>query len=134
MRIIPISAVANQSFSVQLEGNRWDITLKAARSTMIADIKLNDEQILSGSRIVAGTPIIPYRFLQGSGNFILLTDSEDIPAWQRFGIDQQLIYGTFDELSSIPAETFTWPALPAYAWRQIAINSLLIILGDPSGN
>lgn len=128
MRIIPLSSTANQSFTLPLDGNRWEFTIKQATSSMIADITLNDETLLSGIRIVAGTPLIPYQFLQGSGNFMLLTEDDEIPNWERFGVDQQLIYGSFDELSAIPAETISWPPIAAYAWRQMAINSLLIVL------
>lgn len=95
---------------------------------MIVDLVLNDEPILTGARIVAGTPLIPYKFLQGSGNFMLLTEQDEIPYWERFGIDQQLIYGSPEELDAIPAEIVSWPAIPAYQWRQMAINSLLIVL------
>jgi len=128
MRIVPISSTPNQSFSVQLDGNRWDFTIKQAVSSMIANITLNDEIILMGSRIVAGTPLIPHEDLQGSGNFMLLTEDEEMPYWERFGVDQQLIYGSFEELAAIPAQTVTWPSIPAYQWRQMAINSLLIVL------
>lgn len=128
MRIIPLSTVPNQSFSVPLDGNRWDFTIKQADVSMLVDLSLNGEIILTGSRVVAGTPLIPYQFLQSSGNFMLLTEDEEMPFWQRFGVDQQLIYGSFDELAAIPAETVSWPPIPAYQWRQMAINSLLIIL------
>lgn len=128
MRLIPLSSVPNQSFSIQLEGNRWGFTIKQASASMIVNITLNDEIILMGSRLVAGTPVIPYQFLQGSGNFMLLTEDDELPYWERFGVDQQLIYGTFDELSAIPAQDITWPPIPAYQWRQMAINSLLIVL------
>lgn len=128
MRVIPLSSVPNQSFSVQLDGNRWDFVIKQANASMVVNLTLNDEIILMGSRVVSGTPLIPYQFLQGSGNFILLTEDEELPEWSRFGIDQQLIYGSFDELSAIPVETVSWPPIPAYQWRQMAINSLLIIL------
>lgn len=128
MRLIPIQATPNQSFSVQLDANRWDIVIKQASSTMIVDLTLNDEVILRGSRVVAGTPLIPYKFLQGAGNFMLLTEDEQLPEWGRFGVDQQLIYGSFDELALIAAEPVYWPKVPAYQWRQMAINSLLIVL------
>lgn len=128
MRLIPLSSVPNQSFSIQLDGNRWEFTIKQASASMIVNITLNDEIILMGSRLVAGTPVIPYQFLQGSGNFMLLTEDDELPYWERFGVDQQLIYGTFDELLAIPAQDITWPPIPAYQWRQMAINSLLIVL------
>lgn len=99
MRIIDIAAVPNQSFSVTLEGNRWDFVTKQAVTSMIADILLNDIEILSGIRIVSETPFIPYRYLQAAGNFIILTENEQIPIWRLFGIDQVMVYASPEEIA-----------------------------------
>lgn len=94
MRIIDIDQVQNQSFSVTEDGNRWDFTIKQAVTSMVADISLNDTRILSAQILVAGTPMIPYQYLQGSGNFLILTENDDLPNWERFGVDQIMVYAS----------------------------------------
>lgn len=104
MRIIDIAATPNQSFSVTLDGNRWDFVIKQATTSMIADVTLNEVMRLTGIRIVAETPIIPYEYLQGAGNFIILTENEEIPYWERFGVDQIMVYATPEEIELARAE------------------------------
>jgi len=130
MDLIELAQVPNQSFSVTLEGVRWDITIKQAREVMVVDLVRDSIEILRGQRIVAGTPIIPYRHLQGDGNFLLLTDGDELPNWERFEVDQQLIYATAAEIAAIPAEALQWPILAAYQSNQLVINNLIISLGN----
>lgn len=99
MQIIDIDPTPNQSFSVTLDGNRWDFVIKQAVTSMIANVVLNDTTILSGQILVAGTPIIPYEYLQGSGNFLILTENDDLPNWERFGVDQLMIYASPQEIA-----------------------------------
>lgn len=100
MRNIPLDAVPNQQLIVTLDSNRWELTIKEARGVMCVDVMLNDEVLILGQRIVAGTPLLPYRYLQGSGNFVLLTDADELPYWTRFGIDQQLVYASAGEIAN----------------------------------
>lgn len=92
MRTINLTAVPNQEFSVTLDGNRWDMTIKEACGCMLITLALNEVTILTNQRIVAEAPIIPYKYLQGSGNFAILCDDEDIPYYDQFGITQSMIY------------------------------------------
>jgi len=92
MQVIPLEPIPNQSLTLVLDGNRWSLTIKQAVTSMFADIALNDQPIMQGVRFCVGTPLIPYRYLQGFGNFLLLTDNEDLPDWQQFGASQQLVY------------------------------------------
>lgn len=99
MRLIPLQAMPNRSLSVTIGNDRWTLTIKQALTSMIADIALNDELLLRGIRFCAGTPLIPYRHLQGSGNFLLLIAAEELPDWQLFGSSQQLVYVAPGELN-----------------------------------
>lgn len=98
MRTINLDAVPNQELSVTLDGNRWDITIKECNGVMCASLTLNDTLLLSGQRIVAGSPLIPYRYLQGSGNFWILTENDELPYYDRFGVDQTFIYMSYGEV------------------------------------
>lgn len=128
MRVIDIDPVPNQSFSVTIFGNRWDFVIKQAVSSMICDISLNEIEIISGQRIVSGTPLIPYEYLGSSGNFILLTENDEIPFWDQFGSTQQLIYASAQEISDLPGLEIEWPQGTPYALSVIVINSLSVAL------
>lgn len=99
MRDIPLSKIPNQELSVTLDSIRWTLRVKVGGNIMFADIYLDDSPVLLGQRLVAGTPLIPYRFLQGNGNFWFLTENDELPWWERFGIDQLLTYASAGELN-----------------------------------
>jgi len=101
MLVIEIESIPNQEFSTTIGGDRWDFILKQAVTSMAATISLNDQVILSGQRIVAGTPIIPYKYLQSHGNFLITTVNDQIPTWERFGVDQFLTYASAEEIASL---------------------------------
>lgn len=90
---IPIMATANQSFTfTDPAGVLWELTIKAARVIMCADIVRDGRTLVQGQRIVADTPIIPYKYLSTQGNFVILTQDDDLPWWESFGDTQQMVY------------------------------------------
>lgn len=98
MRTIALDAIPNQELSVTLDSNRWEIIIKECNGVMCCTLTLNDTLLLSGQRIVAGSPLIPYKYMQGSGNFWLLTENDELPYYTRFGVDQQFIYASAGEI------------------------------------
>lgn len=128
MRVIELAQVPNQSFSVTLEGVRWDLTIKQANTSMAMDAVADGVEVVRGQRIVAGMPIIPYHYLQQDGNFLITTENDQLPDWERFDLDQVLIYATFNEIASADREVLSWPSIPAYQSSQPVINNLLIVL------
>lgn len=92
MKTIDVSAVPNQSLSFSEGGNLWDIRLVTAGHVMAADIHLNGEVVVLGQRVVADAPIIPYAYLSGQGNFVFLTQNGELPWWDQFGVDQELVF------------------------------------------
>ena len=102
MITVAIDAVPNQSLSVQVAGNTYDLRFKSCGNFMAVDISINNTPVVIGFRGVPGTPILPYRYLE-NGNFVLLTgnDNQDYPDWQRFGIDQFLVFASQTELNEI---------------------------------
>lgn len=95
---IPIEAVPNQSFSAQLDGRRFALRLKECNGGMVADVAIDGLQVLLASRLVAGTPVIPYGYLE-TGNLVLITDGEALPDYEQFGITQLLVYLTAAEIA-----------------------------------
>jgi hypothetical protein len=100
MRLINIDPIPNQSFSVQLDENLWNFSLKYCGSIMAADISLNNEILLQGSRVIAGGLLLPYKY-QEAGNFLILTANDELPNYLQFGNTQFLIYITQLELEAL---------------------------------
>lgn len=101
---IALATIPNQSFSLRLADNLYDITIKETNGCMSATIVRNNIVILSNTRIVAEFPIIPYLYME-SGNFVITTLNGDLPDWTKFGISQTLIYISELELGTIRAGT-----------------------------
>lgn len=99
MVTIELATVPNQSLTVTLAGNRYSIALKATGTVMAATIERNGLTLISGQRIVAGEPIIPYRYLAEDGNFIVSTENDQLPDWEQFGVSQFLFFATTAELA-----------------------------------
>lgn len=98
MKNIPLEALPNQSLTVNVDDLRWYLRIKECNGVMACDVSLNDEPLLLGTRICPGTPIIPYEYLQGNGNFLLLVDNEDLADWEKFGVSQSLVYVSPEEI------------------------------------
>lgn len=99
MIAIELAAVPNQSFTVTIAGNRYAVELKATGTVMAATIVRNGVTLVSGQRVVAREPVIPYRYLAEEGNFLLATENDELPDWQQFGVSQFLYFATAAELS-----------------------------------
>lgn len=100
---VPLQAVANQSFSVSLEGTRYRLTIKEANGIMCADVTRDEVELLRGHRIAALCPLLPYRYLQGGGNFVILTENDELPYYPSFGYTQRLVYLTAAEVAALKA-------------------------------
>ncbi len=102
--VVPIDAIPNQSLSIVLDNDRYDIVLKSTQTSTIAYISSNEELLIEGVRCVGGTPLIPYEYLRaGAGNFIFSTPREQIPYYPNFGTDQFLFYFSASELEASSA-------------------------------
>lgn len=106
---IPIINIPNQSFSINLSGNQFDIVIHACRDNpspgteiMAFDITINNVIIITGIRAIAHFPIIPFRYLE-NGNFIFRTMNDEYPDWRQFGINQFLIYFSETEIQAFRA-------------------------------
>ncbi|CAB3812283.1 phage baseplate plug family protein [Achromobacter denitrificans] len=92
MRDIGLLAVPNQTFSVTINGILWELSIKVACGTMLADVRRDGTDLVLGQRIVAEFPILPYRYLSHEGNFAILTQEGELPWWEEFGRSQSLVY------------------------------------------
>lgn len=99
---IGLTAVANQSLSIQLDNRQYEIALHEANGVMSVSVTRDNERLVSNIRLTAGTPVLPYRY-QESGNFLLTVDGEALPYWDQFGITQSLVYLTTEEIEALRA-------------------------------
>lgn len=99
---IPLRAVPAQEFTVQVDEQRFTLRFIDAVSCVAVDLTVNGEIVLLGQRVVAGTPVIPYAYLE-TGNFLILTEREMLPDWREFGVSQTLLYMTDAEIAALAA-------------------------------
>ncbi|MBC5791104.1 phage baseplate plug family protein [Providencia sp. JUb39] len=97
MQEIPLNTVPNQRLRVSLGDDEWELTIKVARSVMFCDIKRNDITLIQGIRVMPNQPLIPYRYLSGTGNFAFITDNDELPWWEQFGKSQYLVWWGADD-------------------------------------
>lgn len=100
MQNIPIAAEPNQEFTVRLDDTRYAIRLKEANGVMVADVTIDDVVTITGTRVLAGEFIIPYVYMM-RGNFLLLTNGDELPDWQEFGASQSLVYMSPEEFAAL---------------------------------
>lgn len=99
---VSLTATPNQTLTIQILERVYDISVKEANGVMCASITIDGEVVVSGMRVTAGTPLLPYRY-QESGNFMLTTEADSLPYYDQFGVTQFLVYLTADELAAYRA-------------------------------
>lgn len=98
--LIPLDDVPNQELTVRLDDARYVLRLKVAGAVMVADITRDGVTLLQGTRVLAGEPILPYKY-QEAGNFLLITDDDELPAYEQFGVTQSLVYLSIAEIEAL---------------------------------
>ena len=96
--IIPLASLPNQEFTVTLDGDRYNITVKKCTTVMEFSIVRNGVDIILGVAAVPQFPIIPYQYLE-TGNFFIETANDELPDWEQFGVSQFLIYFSPSEMA-----------------------------------
>lgn len=115
MRTIPLSQEPNQSFTVTLDGIRWGLRFVTSIGVTVCDIARDGVTILTGGRVLAGEPLIPYRRLEDdSGNFIFVSDGDALPEHSQFGVTQTLVYMSAAEIAALRAGTVTFNDLAPF--------------------
>lgn len=100
---ITLQQTPNQSFSFDLDGKTYDVTLRTTE-TIIADISIDNELAISGVRVMPYRPMIPYEYLaKGGGNLFFITENGDALNYELFGVSQYLAYLTQEEVEFLNA-------------------------------
>lgn len=98
MQIIPIQAIPSQTLSfIDPSSNQWDIAIRLTAQQIAFSFTLNSVILIQGVTAVAGYRIIPYDYLE-NGNFVLVTQGQQIPDYVQFGTTQTLVYLTEAEI------------------------------------
>lgn len=108
---IPLQTIPNQTLSIRLDNQQYDIEIHTISNNidptnliMAISITRDNVLIVDSFRAVSGYPILPYEYLE-NGNFAFITDSDDYPDYTRFGIDQSLIFASESELEALRVTT-----------------------------
>ena len=97
---LPLLSVPSQSFTVTLDGNLFELKIKACSGIMAVSIVCNGVDIVDSVPAVAGAAIIQSQYLEnGNGNFMFLTANQQLPNYQQFGLTQSLLYFSNAELA-----------------------------------
>lgn len=90
----------NQSFSFETDGNHYQVTLKDCDGFMSIDIDCNNQNFISGQRLLPNSIVLPYRHLE-QGNFLFVTANQEFADWHKFEVSQFLYFITEDELTEM---------------------------------
>lgn len=92
-QVIDLLPEPNQSFSIQLEGRRYEFEIKEAQGAMGVTITRDGVRLVSNTRALPRTGLLPYRALEDlSGNFAFVTEDDELPDWRLFATSQRLLY------------------------------------------
>lgn len=102
MQVISLSAIPNQSFTTTQDNDTYNIDILEVNGCMAANVTKNGTVVCTGQRLLNGTPMIPFKYLEGqSGNFCFLCSTEDCIYYTLFGTSQQLLYLSYSEMQAL---------------------------------
>jgi hypothetical protein len=87
---------------MRLGDSLYALTIKETRGVMALDVVRDDVPIVSGSRMLPNSPLIPYQYLE-AGNFVMISEDDEYPYYTNFGDSQLLVYVTDAELETLRA-------------------------------
>ena len=100
MKFIEIQKTPNQSLSYTSGSNNYDLIIKEANGDMYVDVEINGVTVLTASRIEVNAPLIPYEYLSQADNFIFITQNNEQPYYDQFGVTQFLLTMTAADIAN----------------------------------
>ena len=98
--VIELQPLRSQLLSTRVGEILYLLRIYHTSAGMVCDISRDEADVLTGFRIVSGTPLIPYGYLE-SGNFVLIVPDDETPDYNQFGITQTLLSYTQEELEAL---------------------------------
>lgn len=96
---VPLQSIPSQNFTITLDGNLFEITIKETAGVMAVSLVINGVDTIDNLIAASGAPIIPAQYLE-AGNFMFLTANNQLPYYTQFNVTQSLFYFTAAELAS----------------------------------
>jgi len=100
MITLVLEQTPNQTLHFSNNGVRYDATIKDINGIMSVDMSINLVPVITGHRIGAGIPFLPYKYIE-DGNFMIVTENDELPYWDKFGDTQTLFFVSADEIEAI---------------------------------
>lgn len=98
---IDVQQIPNQEFIREVNNVRYNIKIRTFQGITLMDISADDVILKRSVRVCPNVPIIPYKYLTKGGNFVFVCINGDYPHYSKFGITQQLVYLTDEELKGL---------------------------------
>lgn len=98
---IELQKIPNQEFTKELNGVFYRLKLRTFKGMLLMDIMADDTVIKKSVRVCPNTLIIPYQYTTKGGNFLFFCQNNDYPNYKNFGITQQLIFLSDEEIKSL---------------------------------
>lgn len=95
---IEVQQIPNQEFIRDVDDVKYNLRIRTFNDMTFMDITADDVVLKKSVRLCPNTPIIPYKHLTKGGNFMFICLDGDYPHYTKFGITQQLVYMTNEEL------------------------------------
>ena len=99
-QVIPLQSLPNQSFSITLDNNLWDIVVRTCNGATTMTLTLNGTLVVENALCASAAPIIPEVY-QENGNFMFLTANYQLPTYTQFNATQSLYYFNSSELAAM---------------------------------
>ena len=102
MKTISIQPIPLQEFTVNIGDYRYDIRLFLTDDDVMAyDILIDESPVCEGFRVTPGEFLLPYRYQEADGNFLLSVPEVDEPDYNQFGDTQILYYFSAGEMEEV---------------------------------
>lgn len=98
---IDLQNIPNQEFVKIINDVKYDIRIRTFKGLTLMDIAIDDVDVKTGVRCMPNKIVIPYSYLTKDGNFYWYCKNDDYPNYKLFGITQQLVFFTNEELEKI---------------------------------
>lgn len=100
MITLSLEPIPNQSLTFQNNGLFFSLTFKSIQDMVYASVSVNNVVIVANTRCVASALIIPFEYLEDGGNFSIVTNDNDNPDFNQFGVTQFLLFYSALELEA----------------------------------
>lgn len=98
---IDVQQIPNQEFLRIIDDHRYLLKIRTFNGITLMDITIDEVPVKYGIRVIPNEYIIPYKYLTKGGNFMFVCNDGEYPFYTKFGITQQLVYLTNDEIAEI---------------------------------